>query len=86
MSEGRRQVLGGGSEGLRNVPAERRLELYEIIPAIPHRLLEVSQRRNPVRPTFRNHFDPAIIEPLKNVNLVCHAVVVRRVQVAESVV
>ena len=39
-----------------------------------------------MRPAFGQHFDPAVIEPVEDAKLIRHAVVVRGVQVAESVV
>jgi hypothetical protein len=60
--------------------------LNQIIPAIPHRVLEVPLVWNPVRATFRRHFDPAIIKPPEDVKLIRHGVTIARILAAESVV
>ncbi len=58
----------------------------KIIPAITLGAFKIVHRRNPVRPALCQHFDPALIDPVHDAKLVRHAVVVRGVQVAESVV
>lgn len=60
------------------------LRLHQIIPAVPHRLLEITVVWNPVWPTLRQHFDPALIDPVENAKLVRNAGVVGGVLAAES--
>lgn len=48
----------------------------QIIPAIPHRMLEITVVWNPVRSALGPHFDPALIDPVENAELVRDAVVV----------
>jgi len=59
------------------------LRLDQIIPAIPHRLLEITIVWNPVRPALGQHFDPALIDPVEDAKLICPAWMVAGVQATE---
>jgi len=56
---------------------------HQIVPTIPHRMLEITVVWNPVRSALSPHFDPALIDPVEDADLVCDAGVVGGVQATE---
>jgi hypothetical protein len=56
----------------------------QIIPAVPHRVLEITAVWNPVRPAFGQHFDSALIDPVEDAKLVRETRIVGGVLAAKS--